>query len=114
MTIQLFLARFRHSWGALVGGGALLLGAIYSQRSQDRLQRVASEIAKRETVYADFVMSASNLLLNAYTHDEIALSGDELSKPSPRRGHHGRPIVLDQHIDAFDEPQKQRLSFGRG
>ena len=63
--------------GALVGGGALLLGAIYTQRSQDRVQRVASEIAKRETVYADFVMSASNLLLNAYTHDEIALSGDE-------------------------------------
>ena len=63
--------------GALVGGGASLLGAIYSQRSQDRVQRVASEIAKRETVYADFVMSASNLLLNAYTHDEIVLSGDE-------------------------------------
>jgi hypothetical protein len=63
--------------GALVGGGASLLGAIYSQRSQDRVQRVASEIAKRETVYADFVMSASNLLLNAYTHDEITLSGDE-------------------------------------
>jgi hypothetical protein len=63
--------------GAIVGGGALLLGAIYTQRSQDRVQRVASEIAKRETVYADFVMSASNLLLNAYTHDDIALSGDE-------------------------------------
>ena len=62
--------------GALVGGGASLLGVIYTQRSQDRLQRVASEIAKRETVYADFVMSASNLLLNAYTHDEIVLSGD--------------------------------------
>ena len=63
--------------GALVGGGASLLGAIYTQRSQDRVQRVASEVAKRETVYADFVMSASNLLLSAYTHDEIALSGDE-------------------------------------
>jgi hypothetical protein len=63
--------------GALVGGGASLLGVIYTQRSQDRLQRVASEIAKRETVYADFVMSASNLLLNAYTRDEFALSGDE-------------------------------------
>ena len=63
--------------GALVGGGASLLGAVYTQRSQGRVQRVASEIAKRETVYADFVMSASNLLLNAYTHDEIALSGDE-------------------------------------
>ena len=63
--------------GALVGGGASLLGAVYTQRSQDRVQRIASEIAKREAVYADFVMTASNLLLNAYTHDEIALSGDE-------------------------------------
>ena len=63
--------------GALVGGSASLLGAVYSQRSQGRIQRVASEIAKRETVYADFVMSASSLLLNAYTRDEIALSGDE-------------------------------------
>lgn len=60
-----------------MGGGASLLGSIYTQRSQDRVQRIASEVAKRETVYADFVMSASNLLLNAYTHDEIALSGDE-------------------------------------
>ena len=59
--------------GAVVGGGASLLGAIYTQRSQDRVRRVASEIAKRETVYADFVMSASNLLLNAYTHDELSL-----------------------------------------
>ena len=50
---------------------------MYTQRSQDRLQRVASEIAKREAVYAEFVMSASNLLLNAYTHDEISLGGDE-------------------------------------
>ena len=66
-------------FGALVGGSASLFGAIYSQRCQGHVQRVASEIAKRETVYADFVMSASNLLLNAYTHDEdeIALSGDE-------------------------------------
>ena len=63
--------------GAVVGGGASLLGAIYTHRSQDRDQRVASEIAKRETVYADFIMSASNLLLNAYTHDEISLGGDE-------------------------------------
>ena len=63
--------------GALVGGVASLLGAIHTQRSHDRVERVASEIAKRETVYADFVMSASNLLLNAYTCDELALGGDE-------------------------------------
>lgn len=61
----------------LTGGVAPLLGAIYTQRRQDRLQRVASEIIKRETVYADFVVSASNLLFNAYTHNEVVLTGDE-------------------------------------
>ena len=63
--------------GTTVGGAASLLGAIYTQRRQDRIQRVASDVAKRETVYADFVMSASNLLLSAYTRDEIELGGDE-------------------------------------
>ncbi len=63
--------------GALVGGGTSLVAAVYTQRYQDRLQRVASEVAKRETVYADFVMIVSNLVLNAYTHDEIVLGGDE-------------------------------------
>ena len=63
--------------GALIGGITSLVAAVYTQRHQDRLQRVASEVAKRETVYADFVMSASNLVLNAYTHDEIVLSDDE-------------------------------------
>ena len=63
--------------GALIGGSTSLVAAVYTQRHQDRLQRVAREVAKREAVYADFVMSASNLLLNAYTRDEIALTGDE-------------------------------------
>ena len=59
--------------GAFLGGGASRAGAVYTQRSQDRLQRVAREITRRETVYADFIMNASNLLLHAYVHDEIAL-----------------------------------------
>lgn len=63
--------------GATVGGAATLLGAIYTQHRQDRIQRIASEVAKRETVYAEFIMSASNFLLKAYTHDEIELGGDE-------------------------------------
>jgi hypothetical protein len=63
--------------GALAGGGASLCAAIYTQHSQNRLQRVAAEIAKRETVYADFVMDASNLLLKAYVRDEITLGGEE-------------------------------------
>ena len=64
-------------FGALVGGTVSLLGAIYTQRHQDRVQRIAHEVTKRETVYADFVMSASNLLLNAYTRNEIGLGSDE-------------------------------------
>lgn len=62
---------------ALLGGSASLIAAIYTQRTQHRLQRVAAEITRRETVYADFVMSASNLLLNAHILDDIALNGDE-------------------------------------
>jgi hypothetical protein len=63
--------------GAIIGGAASLLAAIYTQRYQDRLRRVACEVDKREAVYADFVMDASNLLLSAYTRDEIVLHGDE-------------------------------------
>jgi len=63
--------------GACAIGGATLGAAVYNHRCQSRLQRVASEMAKREAVYADFVMSASNLVLHALTHDAISLSGDE-------------------------------------
>ncbi len=64
-------------FGTLIGGGASLSAAIYTQRYQNRLQRVAGEIAKRETVYADFVINASSLLLKAYVRDEIAMGGEE-------------------------------------
>jgi hypothetical protein len=63
--------------GALTGGFASMVGAIYTHRRNERLQRIASEVAKRESIYADFVMSAANLLLKAYTSDEPALSVDE-------------------------------------
>ena len=63
--------------GALLGGGASLAAAIYTQRCQGRGQDLAREITKRETVYADFIMNASNSLLNAYVQDKLGLSGDE-------------------------------------
>jgi len=63
--------------GALIGGGASLAAAIYTQRFQNRLQRVARETTKRESVYANFIMSASKLVLNAYVHDGFTLDGDE-------------------------------------
>src|SRR6476469_8899483 len=71
------LSAFSALIGALMGGGASLAAAIYTQRYQNRLQRIAHETAKREQVYADFIMDASKLLLNAYVHDEITLGGDE-------------------------------------
>jgi hypothetical protein len=71
------LSPFSAMLGALAGGSASFLGAVYTQRRRDRLQRVALEVTKRETVYADFVMNASDLLLRAYTRDDIALTGDE-------------------------------------
>ena len=63
--------------GAFTIGGATLGAADYSHRCQSRHQRVVNEIAKREAVYADFVMNASTLLFHALTHDAISPSGDE-------------------------------------
>jgi hypothetical protein len=63
--------------GALIGGGASLAVAVYNQRSEERQQRIANEITKRETVYTDFLENASKLLLNAYTHDDLVLGVDE-------------------------------------
>ena len=62
--------------GALIGGSASVTAAVYTQRYQDRLQRVAREATKRETVYADFIVSASKLLLNAYLLDGFKLDSD--------------------------------------
>jgi hypothetical protein len=63
--------------GALIGGSASVTAAIYTQRYQDRLQRVAREAAKREAVYADFIMSASKILVRAYLSDRLTGDGDE-------------------------------------
>jgi hypothetical protein len=71
------LSRVSGLLGALIGGGTSLAVAIYNQRSETRLQHVRTEITRRETVYAHFLESASKLLLNAYTHDEIVLGGEE-------------------------------------
>jgi hypothetical protein len=73
----LLLSQLSGLFGALIGGGASLGVAIYTHRSQDRLQRVTHEITKRETVYAEFLMDASGWLLTAYTHDDIVLGSNE-------------------------------------
>lgn len=63
--------------GALMGGSASLITAIYTRRNQNHVDRISCEVAKRETVYGHFIMSAANLLLQAFVHDDISLSGEE-------------------------------------
>jgi hypothetical protein len=63
--------------GALMGGSASLAAAVFTQRRQDRLQRIARETTKREAVYADFIMTASKLHLHAYVSDGLRLDSDE-------------------------------------
>jgi hypothetical protein len=64
-------------FGALVGACASLAAAVYTQRHQDRYQRMAREIVKREEVYAAFTACASALLIKAHVRNEIALERDE-------------------------------------
>jgi len=63
--------------GALAGGGGSLAAAIYTQRYQDRLQRIARESAKREAAYAEFIMTASAALISAYGEDGLTLGNDK-------------------------------------
>jgi hypothetical protein len=72
-----FLSPVSALFGALMGGCGSLFGAIYTQRWQTRLQRREKEAVKRETAYTEFVLSASSLLLQAYTRDDFAFGGDE-------------------------------------
>jgi hypothetical protein len=63
--------------GAVAGGGASLAAAVYTQRYQDRLQRIARESTKREAIYAEFIMTASAALLNAYGQEGLTLGQDQ-------------------------------------
>jgi len=63
--------------GAIIGGAASLAAANYTQRYQNRLQRIVREMTKRESVYADFIMSASSLLLKAYVTEGFKVNGEE-------------------------------------
>jgi hypothetical protein len=73
-----FISPISALFGALAGGCASLVAAIYTQRNQDRLHRIATEVTRREAVYADFVMTSSNLLMKSFTrHEEITLEEDD-------------------------------------
>ena len=53
-------------WGAIVGGGASVVAAIYTQRYQDRFQRVAREVERREArLQRDFDNDSEHLFRSA-------------------------------------------------
>jgi hypothetical protein len=57
--------------GSTLGGMASIMTSWLNQHSQDRSQRHAQSVARRERLYGDFVDEASALLIDAMTHDQF-------------------------------------------
>jgi len=55
-------------FGSLVGGGASIATAWFTQRAQSRREAVHAEIRKRELVYAEFISECSKLAIDAIDH----------------------------------------------
>lgn len=56
-------------FGSLIGGLTTLATAWLTQRYNTRSQRMRDEIAKRESLYAEFIDEASKRMIDALEHD---------------------------------------------
>jgi hypothetical protein len=54
--------------GSLIGGSATVATAWVTQRTVNKRELVRVEIAKRETLYGEFISECSRLLVDALTH----------------------------------------------
>lgn len=54
--------------GSVVGGGASIGTAWFTQKAQSRREAMHAEIRKRESVYAEFIAECSKLLIDALDH----------------------------------------------
>lgn len=54
--------------GSLVGGGASVVTALFTQRAQSRREATHAEIRRRELVYTEFISEGSKLLIDALDH----------------------------------------------
>jgi hypothetical protein len=54
--------------GALVGGGASIVTAWFTQRAQSQREAVHAEVHKRELVYTEFISECSKLAIDALDH----------------------------------------------
>ena len=55
-------------FGSLVGGGASIVTAWFTQRAQSRREAAHAEIRRRELVYTEFISEGSKLLIDALDH----------------------------------------------
>jgi hypothetical protein len=55
-------------FGSLVGGGASIVTAWFTQRAQSRREAIQAEIRRRELVYTEFISEGSKLLIDALDH----------------------------------------------
>jgi hypothetical protein len=62
-------------FGSLVGGGASIATAWFTQRAQSRREAVHAEIRKRELVYTEFISECSKLTIDALDHTLDSPSG---------------------------------------
>jgi hypothetical protein len=105
-------------FGALIGGGASLPAAIYTQRYQNRLQRVARETAKREAVYADLIMNRPLSSTCDLSRADTSLSPVRFRECRSRRfamlqkvfAFSARPVVRNQGKSAFAHCELPRCS----
>jgi hypothetical protein len=54
--------------GSLIGGISTLAASWLTLRGRLRAQALVQEAAKRETLYAEFIIEASNRLTEAWSH----------------------------------------------
>jgi hypothetical protein len=66
-----YISAFSALAGSTIGGVASIATTWLTQRSQDRSQRHAQSISRRERLYGDFIDEASMLYIDALTHDQF-------------------------------------------
>jgi hypothetical protein len=66
-----YLSAFSALAGSAFGGVASIATTWLTQHSQDRSQRHAQSVSRRERLYGDFIDEASMLHIDAMTHDQF-------------------------------------------
>ena len=54
--------------GSVVGGGASIATAWFTQKAQSKREAMHADIRKRETIYGEFISECSKLLIDALDH----------------------------------------------